>query len=431
MATRLFAKARRDCDLRRVRDDASDFVGAQFALRIDNWGALRAAHGAQACRAAQEHLLSLFHQSMAENGLTPFPSEWLLLENDALYVRLPRHALPQEGDRQAWLENVAASLCAVVTLSPFECSGSQFNLALSYHPASAWPASSERMTGELTPVDCLAETEFAIPSSIDLLSSSAQSQRFCADFAEAAKLLAALAADDIHIAWQPVRRISAAGETLYYEALLREGTEGSRSFAPIDAIRAMERLALTRALDVHVLGKVLDQLEAHPSVILAANISAQSAVDDYWWKETVRRLHRRRDVACRLVIEITETADAAPSKMIAFVDGMRSLGCRIALDDFGVGFASIRRLLALSPDIVKIDSLFVRRAPQSQRDKQILAHMIGLARAIAPCVIVEGIETDDQFWLADELGVEWAQGALTGGPSAIRSWTLKHEMLTN
>src|SRR5690606_435567 len=111
--------------------------------------------------------------------------------------------------------------------------------------------------------------------------------------------------------------------------------------------------------------------------------------------------------------------------------GMRSLGCRIAMDDFGVGFASMRRLLALSPDIVKIDSLFVRRAPQSQRNKQILAHMIGLARAIAPCVIVEGIETKDQFWLAEKLGVEWAQGTLTGGPSAIRSWTLKHEVLSN
>lgn len=210
------------------------------------------------------------------------------------------------------------------------------------------------------------------------------------------------------------------GEVLYCEALLRQVHREPTTSAPSDAIQALEHLGLARELGAHVLTKVLDQLEADSSIFFGANISARSAILDHWWLEIERRLKGRPDLARRLIIEITETVGISPVHAVAFVDHMRGLGCRIALDDFGTGFASIRELLALPLDIVKIPSFFVRQAPMSKRGEKIFMHIIGLARALTPLVVVEGVETDDQCKLTESAGAPWLQGYRSGCPTMGR-----------
>ena len=157
---------------------------------------------------------------------------------------------------------------------------------------------------------------------------------------------------------------------------------------------------------------------------LGVNISAQSAACDSWWAHLQNELEIRPDIAERLVIEITETA-SLPSLPAAaeFSERMKELGCRIAMDDFGVGRDAIRNLAALSPDIVKVDALFVRRARSSDKDRQALKAIIALCGALGGVVVAEGIETATDSRMAAVAGAPWQQGYFIEAPSVASEET--------
>src|SRR6266480_3228366 len=86
------------------------------------------------------------------------------------------------------------------------------------------------------------------------------------------------------------------------------------------------------------------------------------------------------ELARRLVIEITETAALCDIEESArFVDTLRGLGCRVALDDFGAGHTSLRHLQILPVDIVKIDGSLVRNLTKRSHCRVFLRHLLGLA----------------------------------------------------
>ena len=233
------------------------------------------------------------------------------------------------------------------------------------------------------------------------------------------------AQSELQLAWQPVCAAKDPTTVLYREALLRVVTAADVDGSPHDTIQAFERLGFAALLDRYVVGRVIGELERSPDVVLGVNISAQSARWNADWESLCERFAARPGLACRLILEVTETAPIADiGETVRFVSRMRRMGCRIAVDDFGVGYASIRQLLALAPDIVKIDHVFLRRAVASKAGLATLTHMVALARSIAPTVIVEGIEDEADLQLAFGAGAEWQQGYHFGRPTRIRPWRM-------
>ena len=263
--------------------------------------------------------------------------------------------------------------------------------------------------------------------------------RYRADMATAARLLPHLApsragcagvgeARSLAFCWQAVHDAGEPDRVLYHEALARLVAPDGGVDMPGDLFPALERLGFARLVDHHVVTKILDELEASPDAVLGVNISAQSARLDHGWKEIQARLRRAPDIARRLVIEITETATAPDiASSVHFSVQMHRYGCTIALDDFGTGHASIRQLIALAPDFVKIDRFFVRRCVSSNRDRELLAHIIGVARSLGPAVIVEGVETPEQADLIRAAGGMWQQGYHWSRPSFYRPWLVARQ----
>lgn len=260
---------------------------------------------------------------------------------------------------------------------------------------------------------------------------TAWAEQYRSDMAQVAKVLSAIS-DEMSVIdsvngsvlyWQAVRDARAPSSILYHEALFRLIGPNGGAQSPEPLFLALERLGFVRLVDHHVLSRVIDELDAAPHVRLAANISARSVGSDSLWDETKARLRRSPDAARRLVIEITETA-ALPnvSNAVRCVTELRRLGCTIALDDFGSGFASVRQLLALSPDVVKIDRQFLRRSAMGDRQRETFRHLVGLARSLGADVVAEGVETGAQAELAIEAGATWHQGYHWGEPSSSRLW---------
>jgi EAL domain-containing protein (putative c-di-GMP-specific phosphodiesterase class I) len=126
----------------------------------------------------------------------------------------------------------------------------------------------------------------------------------------------------------------------------------------------------------------------------------------------------------RVTAEITESALLADQAEVATrLDRLREAGVRIAVDDFGTGYASLAYLTSLPLDAIKIDRGLVADIVGGERDRIVVKAMIHLARELELKVVVEGVETASQLALLAEWGCDLYQGFLGAG-------ALTHDELT-
>jgi EAL domain-containing protein (putative c-di-GMP-specific phosphodiesterase class I) len=126
----------------------------------------------------------------------------------------------------------------------------------------------------------------------------------------------------------------------------------------------------------------------------------------------------------RITAEITESAllvdqDAVVERLTR----LRDAGMRIAVDDFGTGYASLAYLISLPLDAIKIDRGLITDIVGGERDRIVVKAMIHLARELDLKVVVEGVETTGQLRLLAEWGCDLYQGFLGAG-------ALTHDELT-
>src|SRR5579885_683058 len=252
--------------------------------------------------------------------------------------------------------------------------------------------------------------------------SNEQRQRHRIGMALGERVQRALRDGRLAFAYQPVID-PVTGIVDYYECLLRMIEEDGRIIAAGEFVTAIEQLGFIRLIDRYVLEKAVEEVASHPGICLGFNISGLTATDRAWLRGLTGVLQGRREVASRLVVEITETAALHDIEESAgFVTTLRDLGCRIALDDFGAGFTSLRHLQALAVDTVKIDGSFVRNLAQNPGNQVFLPHLVGLAKGLNLLTVAECVETAEEAALLGREGVNFLQGYYFGVPSIEKPW---------
>ena len=115
-----------------------------------------------------------------------------------------------------------------------------------------------------------------------------------------------------------------------------------------------------------------------------------------------------------VILEVTESVYLGQNDPVVAqeIKSLRAHGLRIALDDFGTGFASLTHLLTVPVDIIKIDKSFVSQLQLDDRSMAIIEGLLGIARKLDIRVIAEGIETEDQACMLEEIGSVLGQGYL-------------------
>jgi len=126
----------------------------------------------------------------------------------------------------------------------------------------------------------------------------------------------------------------------------------------------------------------------------------------------------------RITLEITESALLADRESVAArLATLRSAGLRIAVDDFGTGYASLAYLTSLPLDMLKIDRGLVAEITEREPDRIVVKALLGLARELGLEVVVEGVETADQLALLREWGCDLYQGFLGAPPLTLDELT--------
>lgn len=233
-------------------------------------------------------------------------------------------------------------------------------------------------------------------------------------------LFDAIDEDRFLLHFQPVLNL-ADGSVRHYEALVRIASPAGGLIMPGEFIPTAERHGLIALIDYIVLHRAFSHLAGTrdgDDFSLAVNISAAHFGDRELldWLETV---FAENVVAPRqLTFEITETAALHNIAMARdFMEPLHELGCRFALDDFGVGFSSFEYLRLLPVDFVKIDGSFIRNLPNSAEDRAIARAITEVAHATGRQVIAEFVESAQHLELLTDMGVDFAQGYHIGRPA--------------
>jgi diguanylate cyclase (GGDEF)-like protein len=236
------------------------------------------------------------------------------------------------------------------------------------------------------------------------------------------QILAALAEDRVVIAYQPI--VSArTGRPDSYECLARILRPDGEPMAAGEFIPVSEQLGLVRLIDDRVLDMSLAALRRNPGVELALNVSGMTASDRVALENFARTLESNRDVAPRLMVELTETAALLDiEESVRFTARLREIGAKVAIDDFGAGYTSFRNLQALRVDMVKIDGSFVRGLAQNPDNHVFVRTLVDLARNFRLKTVAEWVSDQREADILCAMGVDFLQGFYFGKPEIAPSW---------
>ncbi|UJD96517.1 biofilm formation regulator HmsP [Lelliottia amnigena] len=207
------------------------------------------------------------------------------------------------------------------------------------------------------------------------------------------------------------------GEVKSAEALLRVQQPDGSWELPEGLIERIESCGLMVTVGYWVLEESCRQLSAWQErgieMPLSVNLSALQLMHPTMVSEMLELINRYRIKPDTLTLEVTESRRIDdPNEAVAILKPLRNAGIRIALDDFGMGYAGLRQLQhmkTLPVDVLKIDKTFVDGLPD---DSSMVEAIIQMARSLDLHVIAEGVETEAQRdWLA-KAGVESGQGFL-------------------
>jgi diguanylate cyclase (GGDEF)-like protein len=230
------------------------------------------------------------------------------------------------------------------------------------------------------------------------------------------EVIAALEADRMRLVLQPMIH-ARTGEPRIYECLLRMERPGGDLISAGQFIEIAEQLGLSRMIDKRALEMAIDLLRKHPELTLSVNVSSLTA-NEPDWIATLRRLTGDdRSLTTRLIVEITETSVIVDMDMMkSFVDTLRELGCRIAIDDFGAGYTSFKNLKSLNVDMVKIDGAFVKDLASDTPDRAFIRTMVDLARTFGLETVAEWVGDEASARFLTEAGIDYMQGFHYGRP---------------
>jgi EAL domain-containing protein (putative c-di-GMP-specific phosphodiesterase class I) len=124
------------------------------------------------------------------------------------------------------------------------------------------------------------------------------------------------------------------------------------------------------------------------------------------------------DHATRMVLEITEhEAIEDYAALATALEELRTLGVRIAIDDAGAGFASLRHTLLLRPDMLKVDISLTRDIDEDRAKRALTSALISFADEMGMAIVAEGIETEAELETLVSLGVPFGQGYYLAKPA--------------
>ncbi len=304
---------------------------------------------------------------------------------------------------------------------PFSLSGNRVTIGINIGIA---PCDTEYDT----PEDVLRDADIAMHYAKDINSGVAVfTKELRVRFLERVRLendmRSAIDNHELSMHYQPLVNLQ-DGSLLGFEALLRWHHGEFGDIAPYKFIPVAEESGLIIPITVWILQETANQLakwqkisRTHKDLIVSVNISGKHLSNDDLIDDVENALAVSKISPSSLKLEITESAAMENAELtISILNRLKHLGVQLSIDDFGTGYSSLSYLHRLPFDTLKIDRSFVSGVGAGGENSEILQTIISLAKNLKKKVIAEGIETEAQLTLLQNLGCDYGQGYLMSRP---------------
>lgn len=233
---------------------------------------------------------------------------------------------------------------------------------------------------------------------------------------------------------QPIVQL-ADGELRGFEALARWQHPELGLLTPATFIAAAEENGLIEEIDLGVLQQAcealahLQQQTGRSDLRMSVNVSARTLGASNLIARLEPLLSRAQIQPGTLLLEITESVlvQDIPSIKSTIAD-LQQLGLQLAIDDFGTGYSSLLYLKRFPVGVLKIDRSFVADIGRDPEDEAIAQAIISLGHSLNVEVVAEGVETEEQERLLQELGCTLGQGFRYGRPEPISSLQMAYAL---
>ena len=233
----------------------------------------------------------------------------------------------------------------------------------------------------------------------------------------------AIERDEFAMHYQPIISL-ADGRVVGFEALLRWNHSELGLVAPNRFIHIAEGADLIQPITVWILHETTRQLAIwqkispeYRNLMVSVNISGKHLSNENLIYDVESALESSGIEPSTLILEMTEsTAMDNAEHTINILNRLKQLGVLLSIDDFGTGYSSLSYLHRLPFDSLKIDRSFVKNVGEHGENSGILQTIISLAKNLKMRVIAEGIETEPQLAVLQNLGCDYGQGYLLSKP---------------
>lgn len=215
-----------------------------------------------------------------------------------------------------------------------------------------------------------------------------------------------------------------SGEIQALECLIRIPQADGQLLYPGSFIELAEQNGLIRQIDSYMINYALNQLndwlqQGIEPLPLAVNLSVQS-VGEALIELLSQWQVKNADVFEYLEIELTEHQLPENDDQFAeYLFSIREFNIRLALDDFGSGYANLSRLPDLPFQMLKLDRTFISDLPHSEKQQAVVKSVVDLCATLNIQVIAEGIETEEELTVINDLGCSYIQGFVYAKPKII------------
>ena len=228
----------------------------------------------------------------------------------------------------------------------------------------------------------------------------------------------ALDRDQLHVLYQPVVD-AGSGTVVGFEALLRWTHPEMGSISPVKFVPIAEEARLIGPIGEWVLRNACAEAVRWPDPVrIAVNVSAEQLVHPSFVAAVVSALAQSGLEPHRLELEVTESVFVnAAAGALKILDQLLALGIQLSLDDFGTGYSSLGYLSRTRFNTIKIDRSFVVGASNNKAESlAIIRAVVTLADSLGMATTAEGVETQAELAMVQQLGCSKVQGYYFGRP---------------
>jgi len=233
------------------------------------------------------------------------------------------------------------------------------------------------------------------------------------------KLKSAFINDNIEVYFQPLVN----NKTLKvdkYECLVRLIEEDGKVVSPYFFLDISKKSNQYTKLTRIVLEKSFKKFE-HLPFEFSVNISYED-IESADFLDFIKDLLKKYNVQNRVVFEILEDENIKSYNLLMFfIDEVKALGCKVAIDDFGSGYSNFEHLLKMNVDYLKIDASLIKNVATDVNSYKITKTIIEFAKSLNLLTIAEFVENEEIFNIVRELGADYSQGYFFSAPIAIPS----------